>query len=119
MADHALGDSAAGRVAPGTGTFLITRVADTTAQRDRDALDRSIVELLQEFLTARSIGLYRIVDGAGERRLVPRASSGTAGEEGAPSLRSAAAACQQCITTQTWVQTQLADGRFGCLFPIE
>jgi diguanylate cyclase (GGDEF)-like protein len=47
---------------------LIHQVAETTSQRDRDALDQSVVQLLFQFLDARSIALYRIVhDGAIER----------------------------------------------------
>jgi diguanylate cyclase (GGDEF)-like protein len=51
--------------------MLVGRVADTTAQRDREALDSSVVGLLQEFLDARSVCLYRVDES--ENRLARRA----------------------------------------------
>ena len=55
--------------------LLVGRVADATAQRDRDALDSSIVGLLQEFLDARSVDLYRVDDAGTEHRFVKRAAA--------------------------------------------
>src|SRR4051812_26672843 len=66
----ASGTAHLGRVA---NPLLVGRVADATAQRDRDALDSSIVGLLQEFLDARSVNLYRVDDAGTERRFVSRA----------------------------------------------
>ena len=54
--------------------MLVGRLADTTAQRDRDALDSSIVGLLQEFLDARSVSLYRAEDADAGPQFVKRAS---------------------------------------------
>src|SRR6185436_4606162 len=55
--------------------LLVGRVADATAQRDRDALDSSIVGLLQEFLDARSVDLYRVDDADTGVRFVKRAAA--------------------------------------------
>ena len=53
--------------------LLIDRVADTTSHRDRDELDRAIVQLLVEFLDARSVTLYQFMEDGVHRRLLRRA----------------------------------------------
>ena len=55
--------------------MLVGRVADTTSQRDREALDTSVVGLLQEFLDARSVALYRVEETETGPQLVRRASA--------------------------------------------
>lgn len=52
--------AAVSRLTEVANPLLVGRVADATAQRDREALDSSVVGLLQEFLDAHSVSLYRI-----------------------------------------------------------
>ena len=52
---------------------LIDRVADTTSHRERDALDRAIVQLLVEFLDALSVVLYQLLQDGSHQRMVRRA----------------------------------------------
>lgn len=66
--------TATSRLTQVANPMLVGRVADTTAQRDREALDTSIVSLLQEFLDSRAVSLYRVEDTEGGSRLVKRAS---------------------------------------------
>lgn len=66
--------SASSRLMQVANPMLVGRVADTTAQRDREALDTSIVSLLQEFLDARAVSLYRVEDTENGARFVKRAS---------------------------------------------
>ena len=53
---------------------LIDRLGDTTSRRERDALDRDIVQMLVEFLAAKSVMLYGVLDAGTDKRLVRRAS---------------------------------------------
>jgi diguanylate cyclase (GGDEF)-like protein len=53
--------------------FLIDRVADTTAHRERGALDRAIVQMLVEFLDARRVVLYQLLQDGSHHRMVRRA----------------------------------------------
>ena len=48
---------------------LLDSVANTTSHRDRDDLDRAIVQLLLEFLEAESVTLYRLIDDIDTRRI--------------------------------------------------
>ena len=43
-------------------SLLIDSVAETTAHRDRDDLDRSIASLLLQYLQANSVAVYRLLD---------------------------------------------------------
>jgi diguanylate cyclase (GGDEF)-like protein len=57
------------------GPVLVNRLADTTSHRDRDAIDHSVVRLLFEFLSARSVTLYHLAkDESGEIQVALRAS---------------------------------------------
>jgi diguanylate cyclase (GGDEF)-like protein len=53
--------------------LLIDRVADTTSHRERDALDRAIVQMLVEFLDALSVVLYQLLPDGSHQRMVRRA----------------------------------------------
>jgi diguanylate cyclase (GGDEF)-like protein len=53
--------------------LLIDRVADTTSHRDRDALDRAIVQMLVEFLDSRAVTLYELLRDEPHTRMVRRA----------------------------------------------
>jgi diguanylate cyclase (GGDEF)-like protein len=53
--------------------LLIDRVADTTAHRERDALARAIVQMLVEFLDARRVVLYQLLQDGSHHRMVRRA----------------------------------------------
>ena len=59
-----------------TDGSLITSVAETTSHRDRDDLDRAIALLLLQFLNARSVELFRLVDDSSVKRLVRRGWGG-------------------------------------------
>jgi diguanylate cyclase (GGDEF)-like protein len=60
---------------------LIDRVADTTAHRDRDALDLAIARLLFEVNEARRVALYRVVDDNGTARVQRRVAFEAGGRE--------------------------------------
>src|ERR1700753_3970114 len=107
--------------------MLIHQVAETTSQRDRDALDQSVVQLLFQFLDARAITLYRIVhDGPIERvsrRLaLPR-------EESAPEpaasevtaelpVLSEMPTWQQCVSGREVTHLTLPNGLHRALFAV-
>jgi diguanylate cyclase (GGDEF)-like protein len=108
---------------------LIGRVADTTAHRDRDALDVSVVHLLQDFLDGCSVGLFRLIDEGKGTRLARRAFTtrgsmqaavDTAGDatHDLPPLASEAS-WRQCIGLGERVQSVHDSGRHLCLFPVE
>jgi diguanylate cyclase (GGDEF)-like protein len=54
---------------------LVNGVADSTTQRDRDQLDQSITTLLQQFLQARSVSVFQLVETEGVRHLALKACS--------------------------------------------
>jgi diguanylate cyclase (GGDEF)-like protein len=106
---------------------LIHQVAETTSQRDRDALDQSVVQLLFQFLDARTITLYRVInDGENQRvsrRLVIERELGVVtpavGEdtEMLPML-SESPVWEQCLARDEVVQLRLANGLHRGLFPV-
>ena len=51
---------------------LIDSLADTTAHRDRDDLNHAIATLLLNYLEAESVGIFRIVEDEGVKRLARR-----------------------------------------------
>jgi len=53
--------------------FVIDRIADTTSHRERGALDGAIVQMLVEFLDARSIVLYQLLQEDSVTRMMRRA----------------------------------------------
>jgi diguanylate cyclase (GGDEF)-like protein len=106
---------------------LIERVADTTSHRDRDALDRSIVELLLQFLAARAVTLYRVIADAQTRRVARRLGvtheQGEIGPEALDDLRKLPAvsdnpAWQDCVEQRNDVHVAQPDGSSRNVFPI-
>ena len=106
---------------------LIHQVAETTSQRDRDALDQSVVQLLFQFLDARAITLYRIVhDGPIERisrRLMMQR------EQTTPDPAPSEATCelpmlaemptwQQCVAGDELTQLTLPNGLHRAMFAV-
>jgi diguanylate cyclase (GGDEF)-like protein len=106
---------------------LIHQVAETTSQRDRDALDQSVVQLLFQFLDAYAIALYRIVhDGPIDRvsrrlvmqreQVVPDPGPSEATAE-LPVL-SEMPSWQQCASGQEVTQLKLPNGLYRSLFAV-
>jgi len=54
-------------------TELVDRLADLTAQRDRDVLDVALVSALQDLLAPQGIAVHRVVGEAGSERWLTRA----------------------------------------------
>ncbi len=50
---------------------LLDSVADSTSHRDRDRFNRSIANMVGEYLEAQAVSLYRLVDDGGVARLIP------------------------------------------------
>jgi diguanylate cyclase (GGDEF)-like protein len=111
-----------------TTSRLIASVASTTAHRDRDDLDVSIAQLLLEFIHARSVSIYRLLDDGGSLRVARR----VAVVRGEPELGSEAigelsklpqlndtAAWRECVQERRKVEYVDANGRALSLFPIE
>jgi diguanylate cyclase (GGDEF)-like protein len=111
-----------------TNSQLINSVATTTAIRDRDSLDDSIVRLLWQFVGAHSVTLYRLVEDKQVRRLVLRVvvgpEQGETGTACAAQLTAARAlaplvAWQECIDRNDIMQCAGPEGRAITLFPIQ
>ena len=115
-----------------TDGSLITSVAETTSHRDRDDLDRAIALLLLQFLNARSVELFRLVDDSSVKRLVRRVIVGqehepvakmahgvgvTAGAEKAPALMDVPD-YHACFLRNEVVQSAASQGHLMTLFPI-
>lgn len=67
-------------------TSLIDSVANTTSHRDRDDLDRAIVDLLLQYLAADRVTLYRLVEDGNAKRLRRAATvNRSAADDGHPS----------------------------------
>jgi diguanylate cyclase (GGDEF)-like protein len=114
--------------ADGQGPALIDRVADTTSHRDRDALDHSVARLLQEFLDARSITLYRLIEDKAVTRVARRAAviRGQAEiliddvfEPARLPAVTADPAWQECLSRREIMQYVQAGSPARYLFPIE
>jgi diguanylate cyclase (GGDEF)-like protein len=108
--------------------LLIERVADTTSHRDRDELNRSVVRLLQQFLDARFVALYSVVDQAQVKRVARRAGL-THDQRDLPAdslddLKklpelSSRPAWHECVDKGDLVQMTYSDGHCRCVFPVE
>jgi diguanylate cyclase (GGDEF)-like protein len=107
---------------------LIDRLADTTSRRERDALDRDIVLMLGEFLSARSVTLYyllregprqRIVEhirlAQGILRVMPRMFLEVAEASDRPDCQE----WRKCVDHGRPVFHTLADGSNTVYFPID
>ena len=113
-------------------TSLIDSVANTTSHRDRDDLDRAIVELLLQYLDADQVTLYRIVEEGDAKRLQCAATVGRAGPDiGHPHIAGHPGAAQdeapgpdekpawrECIAEQRQVRYRSPSGKFCTVFPI-
>lgn len=107
---------------------LIGRVADTTEQWDREALDDSTVSLLQEFLDARSVALFRLIEHEGSVYVARRAGAARGGSRAAavstsdpstlPSVRQRTE-WQQCVSTRSPVLARRVPDGQTSVFPIE
>jgi len=107
---------------------LLNQVADSTAHRDRDELDRAIARLLLQFLTARAIALYRLVDdGKGVSRIARRvAVTRDFGEVGPEDMEDVSRlpvlsdrpTWEDCIERNECVQWKQSDGACVAAFPI-
>jgi len=116
------------RHAEADNPVLIGRVADTTAQRDRGALDTSVTRLLFEYLGARDVTLYRLIEDGGCSRLARRASivvgedqpdDDTVSDLTTLPRASDDPAWMQCVTSRDLVQIEREPGTQTSLFPIE
>jgi len=110
-----------------TTELLAQRVADTTSRRDRDELDLSIARLLQQFLGAHSVALFRLVNDGGVIRIGKRAAVAQGSEESGPDrvtelsqlpLLADLPAWQECASKNEMIQSTGSDGRLTALFPL-
>jgi diguanylate cyclase (GGDEF)-like protein len=107
--------------------LLIDRVADTTSHRDRIALDSAIVHLLVEFLNARAVNLYQLLDDPPHKRLLRRAGFadgmilGPQRSEELATLPTLASRGQwrACVEGKQIVHSMAAEGRPASYFPVE
>lgn len=107
---------------------LIGRVADATEHRDREALDGSVARLLLEFLRARRVTLYRLLEDQPCARMARRASVETgavANVRDTPSDIDALPRVtdhpwwQQCLMSRRLVHASGLDESHMSIFPIE
>jgi diguanylate cyclase (GGDEF)-like protein len=111
-----------------TTSLLANRVAETTAHRDRDELDLEIARLLQHFLSAYSVELFRLLDDGSIIRVVRRAAATDTDNGMGPEDVSTYSDLprladlpqwRECVTKNEIVRTTAADGRTArTLFPI-
>jgi diguanylate cyclase (GGDEF)-like protein len=108
--------------------LLIDHVAETTAQRDRGALDLSVVRLLMQFLDARAVTLHRVVEHAKVKRVARGAAiTREQGEIAADLLQDTAAlptladeaGLLDCVNANRVVEENGSDGAVTYLFPVE
>ncbi len=110
-----------------TTSGLLNQVADSTAHRDRDELDRAIARLLVQFLSARAIALYRLVDDGKVSRIARRvAVTRDFGEIGPEDMEDTSRlpvlsdrpTWEDCIERNECVQWKQNDGASVAAFPI-
>jgi diguanylate cyclase (GGDEF)-like protein len=108
--------------------LLIDRVADTISHRERHTLDRAIVEMLVEFLDARSVVLYQLLEDGSHKRMVQRAGYAGGHLQPRPRLPHELGALPKLTDRQEWmtcVETRRpvhyapAEGGSTICFPIE
>jgi diguanylate cyclase (GGDEF)-like protein len=109
-------------------SLLVHRVADTTSRRDRDEIDLEFARLLQQYLGAPSISLFRLIDDGSIKRLVRSAAVASPHDElGSNSNRepgelpalASFPALQKCADRNEVVHSSNATGRAITVFPIE
>lgn len=107
---------------------LLNSVAETTAHRDRDDLDRAVALLLLRFLDTQSVAVLRIIDDGGKaRRLARRVrvsqDSGLTGPDSLDNLLelpllSDFPAGEKCATSNQVVRCDGVGERLMGIFPI-
>jgi diguanylate cyclase (GGDEF)-like protein len=108
--------------------FLIDSVANATAHRDRDDLDAAVARLVFEFIDAKRVAVYRVIDDGSEPRLQRRlALMRDGGELGPENLRDPArlprvadySPWHECVALRDCVHYEAADGSgLRSLFPL-
>ncbi len=110
-----------------TTSLLLNQVADSTAHRDRDELDYAIARMLRQFLAARAIALYRLVEDGPVSRIARRvAVTRDFGEVGPEDIEDTSSlpvlsdrpTWEDCIARNECVQWKQADGACVAAFPI-
>lgn len=105
---------------------LLDSVAETTAHRDRDDLDRAVAQLLFDYLNKHSVSVLRLVADGAIKRVQRRIRIGHAGAEAPAALTelstlpplSDSPAWQECVLQNTMVTSAGAEGRLICVFPL-
>lgn len=107
---------------------LIDSVARSTAHRDRDDLDDSIARLLLEFLHAKSVVIYRLLNDNDIVRVARRVAvirgqdeigSEEVGELSKLKTINAVPAWRECVLDKRGVEYIGNSGEQRCVFPIE
>jgi diguanylate cyclase (GGDEF)-like protein len=108
--------------------LLLDHVAETTSHRERDALDRAIVQMLVEFLNATSVALYRLLQDDPHARMAQRAGYDRGSLQLRPPLPhelvdlpklSDRQEWQECIERRSPVHSALTGGGSIAYFPVE
>jgi diguanylate cyclase (GGDEF)-like protein len=109
-------------------SLLIDRVADTLSHRERHTLDRAIVQMLVEFLDARSVVLYQLMEDGSHKRMLQRAAYARGQMQPRPRLPQDLSVLPKLADRQEWgacvgtrqpVHCAPADGEHTICFPIE
>ena len=105
---------------------LLESVAETTAHRDRDELDRAIAQLLFDYLNGHAVSVLRLLADGATRRVqrrirIDRDSAAT--PVALTELSTLPALCdseawQKCVLENTVVTSVAAAGPLVCVFPI-
>jgi diguanylate cyclase (GGDEF)-like protein len=108
---------------------LIESFAETTSQRDRDAIDLSVARLLQDYVEARRIVVYRLLDDGPDRRVQKSLVIDRDGDERRPQ-NGAVADLPRLIDVPHWYECDLtrdavhyeidagSDATMGTVFPL-
>lgn len=107
--------------------LLIDHVADATAHRDRDELNRSVARLLFQFLGAQSVALYGVLEHGQIKRVACRTALTHDRETPPDSLEdlrklpelSSEPAWQACVAQGDLVQVAASDGVCRSVFPVQ
>ncbi len=107
-------------------TPLLNSVAETTAHRDRDDLDRAVAQLLFDYLDKHSVSMLRLVADGPVRRVQRRIRIDDEAGHVAIALTelstlpalSESPAWQECVLRHTIVTSAGAKGRLISVFPI-
>ena len=105
---------------------LLNSLAETTAHRDRDDLDRAVAQLLFDYLDKHAVTVLRLIPDGAIRRVQRRIRIDGDGAEAPPVFAKLSTlpaladfpAWQECAMAQTIVTSAAAGGRLLCVFPI-